>query len=172
MAGAEVVVGRITRAHGLRGQLVVQPASPGSDVLLRVDEIVCQQAGKRQRLQIRDARYQGKLLLVSFEGVPDRTAGERLVGSELVLEKSALPPPDEDEFYTGALIGLQVKDRADKILGTVVDLEATETLTWLVVETPTGRHLVPFTEPLVEVDLDRKRIVVDAPPGLLDGSEL
>jgi 16S rRNA processing protein RimM len=171
VADAEVVVGRVTRAHGLRGQLVIQPASPGSDVLLRVDVVTSVQAGTRRELRIRDSRYQGKLLLLSFEGVPDRTAAERLIGAELFVLRSALPPPDEDEFYTESLIGLGVQDPAGRQLGKVVDLESAEGLTWLVVETSTGRHLLPFTVPLVKVDIEKGCLIVDAPVGLLDGAE-
>lgn len=169
MADAEIAVGRIVRAHGLRGQLVIQPASPGSDVLLHVRSVVAEQAGKREPLTLRDARQQGKLLLVAFEGYSDRTAAESLVGSDLFLRADALPPPAEGEFYVTSLIGLEVVSPTGTLLGKVVEIESAGTQNWLVVEAPTGRHLVPFAEPLVRIDLPSKRVIIDAPEGLLDG---
>jgi len=170
MDDAEIVVGRVMRAHGLRGQLVIQPASPGSDVLLDVSAVTATLAGKRERLVVSDSRVQGKLLLLSFKGYPDRTAAERLIGAELWLKTSELPPPDPDEFYVSDLIGFAIESPSGDRLGSVVDIESAGDLVWLGVQTPTGRRLVPFTEPLVRVDPAKKRVVVDAPPGLLDDS--
>ncbi len=170
MAGADIVVGRIARAHGLRGQLVIQPASPGSDVLLQLDQVALEQAGRRSTLQIRDARWQGKLILLAFEGYPDRTAAEPLIGGMLSIRADQLPPPGDDEVYASTLVGFAVISPAGKEYGRVAEVESAGAMSWLVVETPSGQRLVPFTEPLVKVQASQRRIVVDAPDGLLEGA--
>jgi len=172
MADAEIEVGRIVRPHGLRGWLVVQPASVGSDLLLNLKSIAAERRGRRERLVVRESRRQGKLLLLSFEGCPDRTAAEAWIGTRLLLPESELPPPGPDEFYASRLVGLSVVAPKGDVLGRVVDVESAGAQSWLVVETPSGRHLVPFTEPLVKVEAEAGRVVVDAPEGLLDGSGL
>lgn len=163
---AEIVVGRVVRAHGLRGQLVVLP-SGDPDILIDADQVVLDLKGQRRPAVVRDARLQGKLLLLAFEGLPDRTAAEPLVGASIIMRRDELPETEEGEHYVSELIGRPVVSPRGDVLGQVVDIEMAGALVWLVVETRSGRKLVPFTEPLVTVD--DKRVVVDAPTGLLDG---
>lgn len=162
------VVGRIGKAHGLKGDLLVHPESQGSDVLLQVDALTVEQGGKRRRLKVRSSKVHSGTILLAFEGFPDRTAAEKLTGATVLLAASELPEPDEGEFYRHALIGLAVVSPSGEDLGRVVDLESSPMLEWLVVEGPKGRALVPFTEPMTRVDLAAGKVTVDAPEGLFE----
>ena len=168
MDSAVVIVGRIVRAHGLRGELVVAPATLGSDVLFVVDSVLLEQGGTRARREIVHTREQGKSIVLTLDGVPDRTAAEKLIGAQLLVERDELPEPDEGEFYVEDLIGLEVVSPTGERLGKVVAFEDGGMQSWLVVETATGLPLVPFSEPLIRVDEDAGLIVLDAPEGLLD----
>ena len=168
MDSSAVAVGRIVRAHGLRGEVVVQPASTGSDVLFLVESVLVDHGGKRNRVPIVNTRMQGKAQVLLLEGVKDRTAAEKLVGAQLWLEYDELPAPEEGEYYVDDLIGLEVFSPAGERLGEVVDFEDGGPQSWLVVETAKGRALVPFTEPMVKVDEESERVILDAPEGLLD----
>jgi len=166
-----LVVGRIVRAHALKGEVIVQPASAGSDVLLDVKSVWVGSETSSVARRVRKAQPQGKGVLLGLEGISDRNAAEALIGASVLLRESELPEAGEDEFYVQDLIGLRVESPAGDLLGSVVDIESSENMDWLVVEAGGKRSLVPLTEPLVKVDLDAEKIVLDAPEGLLDGSE-
>ena len=162
-----VSIGRIVKAHGIRGGLIVRPATAGSDVLLEVDKVALGTAGLRRVLK---AQWQGKAVLLQLDGVTDRNAAEALVGTELLVDKAALPPPDEGEFYEADLVGLEVVDAiSGRRYGDVSSLESGPTLSWLVVNCGGREVLVPFTEGLVEVEMASRRVLVKPPEGLFDG---
>jgi len=123
-------------------------------------------------LTVRSTRVHNGVWLVAFDEVPDRTGAESLRGTRLVVDGAdVLPAPDdEDVFSEDQLRGLAVVDPAGTVLGSVGGLELGAAQDRLVVLLPDGRRAqVPFVEALVpEVDLEGGRVVVDAPPGLLD----
>ena len=109
--------------------------------------------------------------MVCFDGVADRTSAELLRGTLLVADSSTSPSAgDEDEFWDHQLVGLAAVLGSGEPLGTVEEvlhLPATDTL---VVRGAAGEEiLVPFVRAIVpEVDLERGRLVVDPPDGLLE----
>ena len=123
-------------------------------------------------LTVRSTRVHNGVWLVAFDEVPDRTGAESLRGTRLVVDGAdVLPAPDdEDVFSEEQLRGLAVVDPAGTVLGSVGGLELGAAQDRLVVLLPDGRRAqVPFVAALVpEVDLEGGRVVVDAPPGLLD----
>lgn len=163
-----VPVGTVVRPHGLRGQLVVRPATDGSDVLLSLDKVTLDRAGRRQAFDVTVAQPHGKGLLVGLAGLSDRTAAEGWVGAEVLGDPAAFPEPEEGEFWARELVGLPVVSPSGEALGKVVDVETSPMQDWLVVERGEGRHLVPLTAPLAKVELEVGRVVVDAPEGLFE----
>lgn len=165
-----VVVGRVGRAHGVRGEVGVDVRSdepdrrfaPGSALV--VD-------GSGRTLVVRSARPHAGRLLVVFEGVDDRTRAEELRGSVLTVDvEPADRPDDPEEFYDHQLVGLAVRTPRGELAGTVTEvlhLPAQDTLS---VRTEAGGEvLVPFVSALVpDVDVDAGFVVVDDVPGLLD----
>lgn len=164
-----VLLGRIVRAHGLRGEVVVRPATPGSDVLLDLEELELEQDGRARPIRVIRARVQKDTIVLNLEDVVDRTAAEKLAGATLHVQRADLPPPEEGEFYVDDLIGLPLVDPAGRRLGTVTGFIEGGTQSWFEVDVNGETKLVPFTEPLVQIDLDAGHIVVDAPEGLLEG---
>lgn len=163
-----IEVGRVVRAHGVRGGLLVRPASEGSDVLLLVPAVELDHAGRRERRKVTSARPQGKGILLQLEGVTDRNGAEALAGAGLWLREDELPPPEEGEYYVADLMGLSVVTPSGEPRGRVVDLESSPAQDWLVVERDGARLLIPFTEGLVEVEFEAGRVVVDGPEDLFD----
>ena len=165
----QVVVGRIGRAHGIRGELNVdirtdepdRRFAPGSSV-------VC---GTRT-LTVASARHHGGRLVVAFTEIPDRNAAEALHGT--VLEAIVDPddtPDDPDEFYDHQLVGLQVRS-GDAVVGAVtglVHLSHQDTLTVAI----DGREVfIPFVTELVPtVDIKGGFVTVQDVEGLLDPSK-
>ena len=166
--GELVQVGKVVKALGLKGWVVAAPMTAGSDLLEHVDAVVVESKGVRRTVKVLDTNGEGSGTRLTLEGVKDRTAAEALVGATLWLAREDFPETSDDEAWLDDLLGLPVVDRTGAPLGTVVDLESSPMQEWLVVQAPQGHVLVPFTEPLVDVQDDR--IVVDAPPGLFDPS--
>ena len=171
-----VLVARIGKPHGLHGEVTVQLHTDEPERRLAVGTAVDTEAGPGtgvpRVLTVRSTRVHNGVWLVAFDEVPDRTGAESLRGTRLVVDGAdVLPAPDdEDVFSEDQLRGLAVVDPAGTVLGSVGGLELGAAQDRLVVLLPDGRRAqVPFVAALVpEVDLEGGRVVVDAPPGLLD----
>jgi 16S rRNA processing protein RimM len=170
-----VIVGRIGRPHGIRGEVVIGVRTDEPDlrfaVGVRVDVAPSQDGDNPSgQLHVARMRWHSGQLLVAFAGVTDRTAAGELTGSWLSIDSSQLPAiGDPDEFRDHELIGLSVRTAAGQDVGVVTDvLHSGQDL--LVVRRPEGgESLVPFVKAIVpEVDLGAGVLVIDPPPGLLD----
>jgi 16S rRNA processing protein RimM len=171
----EVVVGRIGRPHGLRGEVMVEVRTDEPErryaegTTLRADP-PSGSASRLTSLTVRHTRWHQGRLLVTFEELADRTAAEAARG--LTLHTSVDPaerPADPDEFYDHQLVGLTAYDELDTRLGEVTALVHGGAQDLLTVRTDDGREaLVPFVKELVpEVDLAAGRVVVADRPGLV-----
>jgi 16S rRNA processing protein RimM len=147
-------VGRIGRAHGIRGEVAVTLTT---DRLERVAPGSVLWAGER-RLEVTSSRpHQGRHL-VAFQGVADRTAAEALQGAVLAAE----PLDDPGTLWVHELVGSEVVAADGARLGTVAAVEANPASDLLVLD---GGGLVPLT---FLVRAEAGRLVVDPPAGLLD----
>ncbi len=170
------VIARIGKPHGLLGEVTVQLHTDEPDRRLAVGTVIDTEAaagtGVPRALTVRSTRVHNGVWLVAFEEIPDRTGAESLRGTRLVVDGAdVLPDDDEDDVFTEEqLRGLTVVDPAGTVLGEVGGLELGAAQDRLVILLPDGREAqVPFVTALVpEVDLEARRVVVDAPPGLLD----
>jgi 16S rRNA processing protein RimM len=168
---ALVTVGRIVKAHGIRGEVVVDVLSdvpgrfdPGADVRLDGRPVVI--TGSRP--------HQGRLL-VRLEGVMDRTAAELLRGK--LFEAEAVDLSDEETYYAHELVGMAVVDRDGGDLGTVsalIELPVTAGYDLLEVRRADGSTwLLPAVDEYVEVEDapagGERLAVIDPPGGLIDG---
>jgi len=160
-----VVVGRITKAHGLRGEVAVQVLSDNPDRFAD-GAVVYLEDGRA--LTVRSARWAGARLLVAFDGVPDRTAAEALRGRTLVVPRSMLPQLAVGEYWPHQLIGCEVVTQVGRSLGRVTDvIEHPANDLWAATDDGGVETLIPaIRDVVVEVDVDRGRIVVRDVPGL------
>jgi 16S rRNA processing protein RimM len=166
-----VIVGRIGRPHGIRGEVVVGVRTDEPDARFALGASL--DAEQHGRLTVASRRWHSGQLLVTFTGITDRTAAAALSNTWLSVDTSELPPTDDpDEFRDHELIGLTVRTTEGDAVGVVSDvLHHGQDI--LVIEAP-GRqeHLVPFVKALVpEVDRAAGVLVIDPPPGLLDPSQ-
>lgn len=171
------VIARIGKPHGLHGEVTVQLHTDEPERRLALGAAIDTEAGSGsgvpRRLTVRSTRVHNGVWLVAFEEIPDRTGAESLRGTRLVVNGAdVLPAADDDEdvFAEEQLRGLTVVDPAGTVLGEVGGLELGAAQDRLVILLPDGREAqVPFVAAIVpEVDLEAGRVVVDAPPGLLD----
>lgn len=165
-----VLVGVIHRAHGVRGEVAVEPLSdvpgrlaPGS-VLTAVDR-----RGNSRPLEVASARPHKGLVLLTFEGVAGRDQAEALRGATLEVGRGEVPPPPAGAFYQFQLVGCRCRDLAAGELGEVADLVDDGGGQILVVQGPAGELLVPFVERFIRsIDLEARAIELDLPPGLIE----
>ncbi|MCP3016112.1 ribosome maturation factor RimM [Nocardiopsis dassonvillei] len=165
-----LVVGRIGRAHGVRGDVAVDVRTDDPAARFADGSVLATDPAEAGPLTVVSTRRHSGRLLVRFEGVADRDAAEGLRGTALLVDSEDIPPlEDPDEFHDHELIGLAAVTTGAEPVGTVADvLHNAQDL--LVVTTPGGAEVyVPFVAALVpEVDVAGGRIVIDPPPGLLD----
>ncbi len=163
-----VVVGRIGKPHGIRGEVTVEVRTDEPERRFAAGERLVVEGTGRTLTVVTTHWHQGRLL-VRFEELPDRTAVETARGWLLTSEVDpAELPEEEDSYYDRQLVGLQVLTAAGEPAGTVgfvVHLPAQDVLE---ITTPEGTRLVPFVAALVpEVDLATGTLTLADVPGLL-----
>ena len=171
----EVVVARIGKPHGIRGEVTLDVRTDEPDRRFAVGTTLRAEApaGADRRpsaLPVARARGHQTPLLVAFEEIEDRNAAEAVRGTVLyaTLGRDEVPE-DPEEYYDHQLVGLAVVDLDGTALGEVKAVVHGSAQDLLTVRTPDGRDtLVPFVAALVpEVDLTAGRIVVADRPGLV-----
>jgi 16S rRNA processing protein RimM len=179
----EVVVGRIGRAHGIRGEVSVEPRTDEPERRFAVGAVLGTRnpqgseptgPGRPSMLTVRSSRWHQSRLLVTFAEVGDRTAAEALRGLALVVQLDPdEAPEDPDEFYDHQLVGLQVVTGDGLRAGEVSDVVHGTAQDLLAVRTTDGREvLVPFVSALVpRIDVRAGQVEVADRPGLLSPLE-
>ncbi len=168
-----VVIGRLNRPHGIRGALRARPSGPNLVRLAVGERVDATRDGTTIRtLTLASRGGTGDALILTFEGVTDRTSAEALAGAELAIPRARLIPTEPDTFYVRSLIGCAVVS-GSTTLGVVIEVTPGPANDILVVHPEGGGEalLLPFTEDGVpEVDLEGRRLVVRA--GLIDPEEI
>lgn len=174
-----VVVGRIVKPHGLRGEVVVEVLSDvperltrGSELLVAWEPPAAAAPGAPRRLTVeasRPGRSQGGAVLVRFAGLADRDAAEGLRGAWLEVERASVPAAEPGTYYHWELLGCRCRDVTAGDLGEVVEVVEDGGGLLLVVSDGTRQVPVPFVESFLRsIDVAAGVIEVDLPPGLLE----
>jgi 16S rRNA processing protein RimM len=166
-------VGRIARAHGIRGQVIVSLDTDFPEVRFRPGaELFIERNGEVQSLTLTSVRFHRNRPVVGIAGVETMNAAEALAGRELRVPIDRLAPLPGGTFYRHDLIGCRVETPAGELVGTVQNVEGTLSGSRLVVAATRGEVLIPLVaEICVTIDPAAKRIVVDPPDGLLELNE-
>jgi 16S rRNA processing protein RimM len=167
-----VCVGRIGAAWGIQGGVRVTSYTQDPMAVAGYGPL-SDETGAR-RFTLRPVRVQKGVVLARIDGVADRNAAEALKGVRLFVPRDALPETkEEDEFYHDDLIGMRAALADGSVLGQVVSVQTFGAGDMVEVRRETGGTVfVPFTRAVVPlVDLAAGRLVIDPPPGLLDGPE-
>jgi 16S rRNA processing protein RimM len=162
-----LLVGRIARPHGIRGQVIVNPDTDFLEDRFRVGQVLLVGPANRvEAREIRDVRFQQGRPVVSFAGIETMDDAATLAGAELWLPESALGPLPDGTFYRHDLIGCEVRDTLDDVLGRVTAVEGTRDRSYLVID---GDVMVPLVGDIcLRVDLPARRVIVNPPRGLIE----
>jgi 16S rRNA processing protein RimM len=169
-ATEQLRIGRVARAHGLKGELEVRLDWPDSRALLEAERVQLSRpdAGSESYV-IASTRSTGKGILLRLEGVADRDAAEALCGSTVSVWRAELPPLEEGEYYLCDLVGLAVSGPSGP-LGRVLETQMYPSVDAIVIEAPDGaRYEQPLlAEWLERVDVSGEGIVLRSLDGLLE----
>jgi 16S rRNA processing protein RimM len=165
----EVVVARVGRPHGVRGQVSVEVRTDAPERRFVPGAVFRTDPEGVGPLRLVSARDHSGVLVLELEGVADRNAAEGLRGVLLLTDAPA--DEEDDAWAVGALLGLRAERVDGRPAGTVVAVEHGPAQDLLVLRQPSGATArVPFVAALVPVvDVDGGRVVLDPPGGLLEG---
>ena len=163
-----ILVGRVARAHGNKGQVIVNPDTDfpderfvaGATVLVGV-------AGTPRR--ITSARFHQGRPVIGLEGIETMDDADRLAEAELRVPASTLAPLPDKTYYRHELVGCEVQDTDGRLIGEVAAVEGSIEMSRLVVNAPHGEVLIPLVDAIcVEVAPAERRIRIKAPDGLIE----
>jgi 16S rRNA processing protein RimM len=169
----ELIIGRVVKAHGVTGELVVEIRTDDPEARFAPGTVLRAKGSDQheRNYAVAAVRPHGSRLLLRLDGVADRDAADALRGSLFVVDSSALPPIDEpDTYYDHQLEGLLVRTTTGRDIGTVAEVLHTAAGELLAVKRPeAGELLVPFVNAIVtSVSLDSRIVEIDPPEGLLE----
>jgi 16S rRNA processing protein RimM len=169
-----IIVGRVRKAHGIRGELVVEPITDEPDAVFASGRRVIAGTASgdptkdRRELSILSSRPFKGGLLVHFKEITDRTDAELWRDRFLLVPADELEPLGDDQVYVHELLGMNVQLETGEPVGKVIETyELPQGLT-LDVERARGSVLIPYDRVVTNVDREQRVIRIDPPPGLLD----
>lgn len=162
----KILIGKITSAVGLKGEVKVYNYSDGVSIYEETPQIY---AGEKL-YEVRSVRTQKNMVVLGLAGIDDRNAAEKLRGTELFVTEADLPELPEGQFYVRDLIGMEViSDEGEKI-GLVTDVIQNTAQDIFEVEMESGKRvLIPKVDAYVkQIDGQERRITVHLQEGILD----
>lgn len=181
---AYIVVGTIVAPRGLHGELWVKPLSDDPNRFFTLKELYLlhpQKGALRYSLKSiriaappRPPRAGGKerQVILALEGLEDRTAAESIVGCDLAVPIQEAAPLAADNYYRHQIIGLGVEDEKGDLLGEVVDIFSTAAHDIYVVRRAGREWYLPASKEIIrQVDLEKGKLIIAPPPGLLEINE-
>ncbi|QHY98445.1 Ribosome maturation factor RimM [Streptomyces sp. S4.7] len=167
----QLVVARIGRAHGIKGEVTVEVRTDEPELRLGPGAVLATEPASTGPLTIETGRVHSGRLLLRFAGVSDRTAAEALRNTLLIAEVDPEDmPEDPDEYYDHQLMDLDVVLADGTEIGRITEITHLPSQDLFIVERPDGTEvMIPFVEEIVtEIDLVEQKAVIDPPPGLID----
>jgi 16S rRNA processing protein RimM len=164
-----VELGRVTRPHGIRGEVRVQLHWAGSDTLEQVNEVTLMRGSENLGVRrIEAARRVDKAVLLRLAGVRDRDAAEALRGLLVCVPRERLPEPEDGEYYLCDLVGATVRAPSG-VVGEVTEVRVHPSVDTLVIRAPDGKMLEQvIAEPwIVRVDPAGKVVELSSEDGLI-----
>jgi len=162
-----LLVGRVARAHGIRGQVVVNPETDFMEDRFRTGRVLLVGPADRTREhEILESRIQQGRPIVRFAGIDTMSDAETLAGADLWLRERDLEPLPAGTFYRHDLVGCDVVDTHGTLVGKITRVEGSLDRSYLVVDEHT---LIPLVgEICVAVEISSRRVTIDPPEGLIE----
>lgn len=164
-----VLIGLVRRAHGIKGEVTVEPVSDIPKRYEVLEAVLVRQGNEIHEVGVDSVRWKGNLALVKLDGIDDRTGAEALRGAQIGVRKADVFPVPDGTYYVFDIIGSMVVGRSRGEIGIVDDVLRTPANDVLVVKTGSGEVLIPVVKSVVKcIDLQAKTIEIEEIEGLLD----
>ena len=162
-----LVIGQITKPHGVRGEVRVMPHTDLPERFTWLEAVFVGDTNG-EPVAVEHARLHKTMVLLKLAGVNGRDAAEALRDKLLYVSELEAIPLDEDEYFLFELEGMEVVTDDGRILGTLIEVLETKANNVFVVRGENGEVLLPDTEEVIqEIDFENGRIHVNLLPGLL-----
>ncbi len=163
-----LLVGRVARAHGNRGQVIVNLETDFPEERFKVGEVLLVGPEAAARV-IRAVRFHQGRPVIALQGIDTMSDAEALAGAELKISASSIAPLPAGVFYRHDLVGCEVRDSSGTLIGQVTAVEGAIERSRLVVTGDRGEVLIPLVADIcTSVDTERRVIVVNPPEGLIE----
>jgi 16S rRNA processing protein RimM len=164
-----VLVGKVTKAHSIRGEIKVYPYSGDPENFLRYDQVllIAEHDTVPVAHSVDRARVQKNSVLLRLENCTARDDAERLVQSEVYVHEADLPEPEQDEFYLRALEGRIMKTDKGMVIGRVTGFLTNSGQDIAQVKNGAEEYLIPLAPDFL-LSVDEEEVRVSLPPGLLE----
>ena len=166
-----IIVARAVRTRGLKGELVAEVLTDFPERFEHVSELTgVPSGGEREQLELENYWFQNDRIVLKFAGYDTIESAAALVGYEFGLPEAERVQLSPDEYYDWELEGCAVENKAGSVIGKVREVLRTGGVELLVVEDEPGKEiLIPMAQSIVvEIDISRKKILIDPPEGLLE----
>jgi 16S rRNA processing protein RimM len=169
-AGELVLVGRIARTHGIRGDVIVNPETDSPEERFVEGRVLrLEMPGRSEPVTIASVKFHQGRPIIGIAGVDTMEAAEAIQGAELRIPEAELPALPAGTYYRHDLVGCEVRDTAGQAIGRVTSVDGPMEQSRLVIAGPRGEVMVPMVGGIcVSVDPAARVIVVDPPAGLVD----
>ncbi len=166
-----VVLGRVRRPHGVRGEIRVEIITDYPERVAMHDHLYLAPPGRSdhaERCQVESVRPHKGVLLIKLAGYNDREAADGLRGMLVQLPVEEAVPLEEEEYYYFQLEGVEVETETGEYLGRVIEVLEPGAHDVYLVEGPRGEILIPAIEDVIlELDLEMGKMLVRPLPGML-----
>lgn len=161
-----ILIGKVLRPHGLKGDLWIRYYNPDPLFLLNYKHILLKD--RRRSLirvfEVKEISIKEKGIILSLNGISDRKAAERWAGSDIYVRAEDLPELGPGEYYYKDIIGMEVFNMNGELLGKVVNIISTASNDVYVIEGPYGELVLPAIEGVIqEVCVEKKKMTVRVP---------
>ena len=163
--------GKVTKIHGLSGEVRIFPFSRQIENLSRLERVFIQKEGEEEphEFKITRKRLEKESAIVKLEGIKSIDDAQELRGCPVMVETSDLAETEENEYYWFQLIGLMVYTAEGRYVGRVEDLMYRTSQSLLVVKEDEKEFLIPMIDAIIkEINLKDSTIVISPTKGLLD----
>jgi 16S rRNA processing protein RimM len=171
---SHIIVGRVRRPHGIRGEVRVEILTDYPERLVQRDSLYLahpQSPDNVERYPLESVRPHKGILLIKLGGCDDRDAAEELRGMLVQIPLEEAVPLEEGEYYYFQLMGMDVETEAGEWLGRVADVVEGGAHDVYIIHGPRGEILLPAIEDVIlELDIEREKMVVHLLPGMLEES--
>ena len=162
-----LVVGRILRPHGIRGELKIQLLTDYPERLAQHPSLFL--GPELRRYPLKEVRFHKGTALIKLSGCVDRNTADELRGQLVQIPMEWAVPLEEGEYYHFQIAGVEVVTDQGEHLGEITEVLETGANDVYIVRGPRGDVLIPAVDEVVkELDLDKRRMVITPLPGLLD----